>query len=52
MNFKIINEAVDGDVTWIKHSTDYNPTPGIFKLIQEDNQCKVDMEGPRERRPF
>ena len=52
MNFKIIDETADGDVTWIKYRTDYDPTPGVFKLIQEDNQWKVTYNGPRDRGPF
>ncbi len=51
-NFKVVDEAIDGEVAWVKYSTSYNPKPGIFKLVQEDDQWKVMYNGPREKGPF
>ena len=51
-NFKVVDEAMDGEVAWIKYSTAYDPKPGVFKLVQEDGQWKVTHNGPRDKGPF
>lgn len=51
-DFKVVDEATEGDVAWIKYSTAYDPKPGVFKLIQEDGQWKVTHNGPRDNGPF
>lgn len=51
-NFKIVDEAMEGEVAWVKYSTVYDPKPGIFKLIKEDGQWKVTQNGPRDKGPF
>ncbi|SRX51999.1 hypothetical protein [Aequorivita sp. CIP111184] len=51
-NFKVVDEAMDGEVVWVKYSTAYDPKPGVFKLVQEDGQWKVTYNGPREKEPF
>lgn len=51
-NFKIVDEAMEEKVAWIKYSTDYDPKPGVFKLVQENGQWKVTHNGPRDRGPF
>jgi len=48
----ILDEAVDGEATWVKYSTSYDGKPGVFKLVQEDDQWKVTHNGPREKGPF
>ena len=51
-DFKIVDEAMDGEFAWIKYSTAYDPKPGVFKLVQEDGQWKVTHNGPRDKGPF
>ena len=51
-SFKIVDEAMDGKVAWVKYSTTYDPKPGVFKLVQEDGQWKVAHNGPRDKGPF
>ena len=50
--FKILDEAMVGEVAWIKYSTSYDSKPGVFKLVQEDDQWKVTHNGPRDNGPF
>ncbi|WP_179343518.1 hypothetical protein [Winogradskyella ursingii] len=51
-DFKVVDEATEGDVAWIKYSTAYDPKPGVFKLVQKDGQWKVTHNGPRDKGPF
>lgn len=51
-NFKILDEAMEGDIAWVKYSTSYDPSPGVFKIIKEDGLWKVTHNGPREKAPF
>ena len=51
-NFKVIEELTDGDVSWIKYSTSYDKTPGVFKLAKENGQWKVTARKPSEKVPF
>ena len=50
--FKIVEEATEGDVVWIKYTTDFDPKASIFKLIKEDDQWKVTHNGPRDKGSF
>ncbi|QDO95273.1 hypothetical protein FNB79_15265 [Formosa sediminum] len=52
INFKVLDEAMDGDIAWIKYTTKSDPTPGVFKLIKENGTWKVTHNGPRDRGPF
>ncbi len=51
-DFKVVDEAMEGEVAWIKYSTAYDSKPGVFKLVQEDGQWKVTHNGPRDNGPF
>ncbi|WP_299253289.1 hypothetical protein [uncultured Lacinutrix sp.] len=51
-NFKLIDEVTEGDVAWVKYSTSYDKTPGIFKLVKQDGVWKVTVRGPKEKAPF
>jgi len=51
-NFKLIDEATEGNVAWIKYSTSYDKTPGIFKLIKLDGTWKVTVRDPKEKAPL
>ncbi len=52
LNFKVINEAVNGDTAWVKFTTNYNTKPETFKLVKEDGKWKVTQQGVREKGPF
>jgi hypothetical protein len=52
VNFKVVDEAMDGEVAWVKYATAYDPKPGVFKLVREDGQWKVTHNGPRDQGPF
>ena len=49
---EILDEAVDGEIAWVKYSTTYDGKTGIFKLTKENGQWKVTSKGPREKGPF
>tara|TARA_Y100001933_G_scaffold253759_1_gene294468 strand:+ start:1301 stop:1627 length:327 start_codon:yes stop_codon:yes gene_type:complete len=51
-NFKVIDEKIENDVAWIKYSTSYDKTPGIFKLVKEDGVWKATARNPKEKTPF
>lgn len=51
-DFKVVDEAMDGEVAWVKYSTAYDPKPGVFKLVQEAGQWKVTHNGSRDKGPF
>ena len=51
-DFKIVEEATEGDVVWIKYTTAFDPKGSIFKLVQEDGQWKVTHNRPRDNGPF
>jgi hypothetical protein len=52
LNFKLIEETVDGDVAWVKFATSYEEKPETFKLIKTVAQWKVTEKGLREKAPF
>ena len=51
-NFNLIDENTEGDVAWIKYSTAYYKTPGVFKLIKLDGEWKVTVRDSKEKVPF
>jgi len=51
-NFKVIEEAVEGEVAWVKYTTSYDKTPGIFKMLNENGVWKVTARRPGEEIPF
>ncbi|TXD81512.1 hypothetical protein ESY86_17850 [Subsaximicrobium wynnwilliamsii] len=51
-NFKLIDQDIKDDVAWVKYSTAYDKTPGVFKLVKLDGRWKVTVRTPREQAPF
>ncbi len=51
-NFKVIDESIENDVAWIKYTTSYDKTPGIFKLVKVDGVWKATARNPKEKAPF
>jgi len=48
-NFKLIDEVTEGDVAWVKYSTSYDKTPGIFKLVKQYFVWKFTVRGSMEK---
>jgi len=51
-NFKVLDESVDDDYAWIKYSTSYDKTPGVFKLVKVDGVWKVTARTLNEKASF
>ncbi len=51
-NFNILQEAIDGDIAWVKFTTSYEDKPETFKLVNVDGQWKVTERDSGERAPF
>lgn len=51
-NFKVLDESIQGDVAWVKYSTSYDKTPGVFKLVKVDGEWKATARKPKEKAPF
>ena len=49
---EILEEAIDGEIAWVRYKTSYDGKTGIFKLVKENDQWKVTNKGPRENGPF
>ena len=49
---EILDEAIEGEIAWVKYKTSFDGNSGIFKLVKENNQWKVTNKGPREKGPF
>ena len=39
-------------MAWIKYSTAYDKTPGVFKLVKLEGEWKVTVRDPNEKVPF
>ena len=52
INFKVIQDTIDGDVAWVRYSTSFEDKPSVFKLVKDDGQWKVTEQKPREKVPF
>ncbi|MBD0777857.1 hypothetical protein HPE56_08630 [Maribacter sp. ANRC-HE7] len=51
-NFKVIDERIEGEIAWVKYSTSYDKTPGIFKLVKANGEWKSTARKPSEKVPF
>ncbi len=51
-NVEILDEALEGDLAWVKYNSSYDKSPGVFKLVKENGKWKVSSKKPRERGPF
>ncbi|MFD1616420.1 hypothetical protein [Gelatiniphilus marinus] len=49
---EILDEAIEGEIAWVKYKTSFDGKSGIFKLVKENDQWKVTSKGPREKGPF
>ena len=51
-NFEVVDEMTDGDIAWVKFTTDYDTKPETFKLLRQDGLWKVTQQAVREKGPF
>ncbi|MBD0777755.1 hypothetical protein HPE56_08115 [Maribacter sp. ANRC-HE7] len=51
-NFKVIDERIEGEIAWVKYSTSYDKTLGIFKLVKVNGEWKATARKPSEKAPF
>ena len=51
-NFKVLQDTIMGDVAWVKYTTDYDKTPGLFKLVKQDGEWKAAARGSKDKSPF
>lgn len=49
---EILDEAIEGEIAWVKYKTSFDGKSGIFKLVKENDQWKVTNKSPREKGPF
>ena len=49
---EILEEAIDGEIAWVRYKTTFDGKAGIFKLVKENDQWKVTNKGPREKGLF
>ncbi|MFD2432868.1 hypothetical protein ACFSO9_04510 [Mesonia maritima] len=51
-NFTVLQDTIMGDVAWVKYTTAYDKTPGIFKLIKQDGKWLATARGSKDKSPF
>lgn len=51
-NFTVLQDTIMGDVAWVKYSTAYDKTPGVFKLVQQNGKWLADARGSKDKSPF
>ncbi|ARN78893.1 hypothetical protein BST97_13340 [Nonlabens spongiae] len=51
-NFTVLQDTIMGDVAWVKYTTAYDKTPGIFKLVKQDGKWLADARGSKDKSPF
>jgi hypothetical protein len=51
-NFTVLQDTIMGDVAWVKYTTAYDKTPGLFKLIKKDGKWLADARGSKDKSPF
>lgn len=49
---EILEEAIDGEIAWVRYKTTFDGKAGVFKLVKENGQWKVTNKGPREKGLF
>ena len=49
---EILDEAIEGEIAWVKYKTSFDGKSGIFKLVKENEHWKVTSKSPREKGPF
>ena len=50
--FKVLQDTIMGDVAWVKYTTAYDKTPGVFKLVKRDGKWLATARGSKDKAPF
>ena len=51
-NFTVLQDTIMGDVAWVKYTTAYDKTPGLFKLVKQNDKWLADARGSKDKSPF
>jgi hypothetical protein len=51
-NFTVLQDTIMGDVAWVKYTTAYDKTPGLFKLVKQNGKWLADARGSQDKSPF
>ncbi|MBW8201238.1 hypothetical protein ACFSYG_06315 [Leeuwenhoekiella polynyae] len=51
-DFKVLQDTIMGDVAWVKYTTAYDKTPGVFKLVKRDGKWLATARGSKDKAPF
>ena len=51
-NFTVLQDTIMGDVAWVKYTTAYDKTPGLFKLVKQNGKWLADARGSEDKSPF
>ena len=51
-NFTVLQDTIMGDVAWVKYTTAYDKTPGLFKLVKQNGKWLADSRGSKDKSPF
>lgn len=51
-NFTVLRDTIMGDVAWVKYTTVYDKTPGLFKLVKQNGKWLADARGSKDKSPF
>ena len=51
-NFTVLQDTIMGDVAWVKYTTAYDKTPGVFKLVKQDGKWLATARGSKDKSPF
>ena len=50
--FTVLQDTIMGDVAWVKYTTAYDKTPGVFKLVKQNGKWLADARGSKDKSPF
>jgi len=51
-NYTVLQDTIMGDVAWVKYTTAYDKTPGLFKLVKQNGKWLADARGSKDKSPF
>lgn len=51
-NFTVLQDTIMGDVAWVKYTTAYDKTPGVFKLVKQEGKWLATARGSKDKAPF
>lgn len=51
-NFTVLKDKIIGNVAWVKYTTAYDKTPGLFQLVKHNGKWLADARGSKDKSPF